>query len=470
MGMHMSHLTVCMRSGAALAAGLISLTSLTGLHADEAPYGFRMNGQSRYPDATPVTEWGTDTNVVWKTPMPSWSNASPALCGDRLFVCSEPTTVVCVNLSDGKIIWQKSNDYLDILADNPAELAKVKEQQKEAEGIRVRLDAKVKELREAEALSRKTPSDADLKKKVEDLRKEADPIRKELSQLFYAVPVAQPVNGYSSATPVTDGTHVWAVFGTGVVVCYDKAGAFKWGRKLENPPHLEWGSCTSPVLAGNVLLVQYDNLYGLDPATGKELWKLRTPWGWGTPAVAKIGDQHVAFTSQGSAVTVADGKSVADGLKKLQYNSPLLQDGTLYYIEEKPVAFKLPQTPAVKPEKLWDGDAIHKDRYYASPLLHDGLLYDVDQAKFLAVLNAKTGQKVYERNLDKLKATTYPSPVLAGKYVLVSDEQGRTIVLEAGREYKEAAVNVLEPFRSTPIFVGNRMYVRTLKSLYCIGK
>ena len=427
-----------------------------------------MNGQSRYPEATPVTKWGTDTNVVWKTPMPSWSNASPVLCGDRLFVCSEPTTIVCVNLSDGKIIWQKSNNYTDILTD-AAELAKVKEQMKEAEGIKIRLDAKVKELNTVEAQSRKNPSDAELKKKVEELRKEADPIRKELSQLDYAIPKTHGTNGYSSPTPVADGKHVWAVFGTGVVVCYDKEGALKWGRKIENPPH-EYGSCISPVLAGDVLLVQYDNLYGLDPATGKERWKLRTPWGWGTPAVAKIGDLYVAYTSQGVAITTADGKAATEGLKKLQYNSLLLQDGTLYYIEEKPVAFTLPQTPTAKPDKLWDGDAIHKDRYYASPLLHDGLIYAVDQARFLSVLDAKTGQKIYEMKLEQLKATTYPSPVLAGTYVLLSDEQGRTIVLEADREYKKVAVNVLEPFRATPIFVGNRMYVRTLKSLYCIGK
>ena len=92
------------------------------------------------------------------------------------------------------------------------------------------------------------------------------------------------------------------------------------------------------------------------------------------------------------------------------------------------------------------------------------------RARLFSVLDAKTGKIIYEKKLDQLKATTYPSPVLAGNYVLLSDEKGTTIVLEAGREYKETAVNVLEPFRSSPIFIGNRMYVRTLKSLYCIGK
>ncbi|MHC4983091.1 MAG: hypothetical protein ACYTF6_07990 [Planctomycetota bacterium] len=45
-----------------------------------------------------------------------------------------------------------------------------------------------------------------------------------------------------------------------------------------------------------------------------------------------------------------------------------------------------------------------------------------------------------------------------------------TIVLEPGREYKQAAKNKLEGFRSCPVFLGKRMYVRGLKHLYCIGQ
>ena len=65
-----------------LLSALILIIFLPELCADEL-YGFRVNGQGRFPDSVPVTEWGPDKNVVWKTPMPSWSNASPVLCGDR---------------------------------------------------------------------------------------------------------------------------------------------------------------------------------------------------------------------------------------------------------------------------------------------------------------------------------------------------------------------------------------------------
>jgi hypothetical protein len=52
---------------------------------------------------------------------------------------------------------------------------------------------------------------------------------------------------------------------------------------------------------------------------------------------------------------------------------------------------------------------------------------------------------------------------------LVSDT-GETVVLLAGREYKELARNKLESFRSSLVFEGKRMYVRTTRGLWCIGE
>jgi hypothetical protein len=58
------------------------------------------------------------------------------------------------------------------------------------------------------------------------------------------------------------------------------------------------------------------------------------------------------------------------------------------------------------------------------------------------------------------------------------DNQGKSVVIEPGPQYKEVAQNVLEDFRdgkeqqqnvSTPVFEGTRMYYRTPGLLYCIG-
>ena len=64
----------------------------------------------------------------------------------------------------------------------------------------------------------------------------------------------------------------------------------------------------------------------------------------------------------------------------------------------------------------------------------------------------------------------YPSIVMAGGYLYVSNSNGTTIILKPGREYAQIAMNSLEKFMSTPIFNARRMYLRGNENLYCIGK
>ena len=69
-----------------------------------------------------------------------------------------------------------------------------------------------------------------------------------------------------------------------------------------------------------------------------------------------------------------------------------------------------------------------------------------------------------------MRGESYSSPTLAGSYIFVSNDRGNTIVLKPGREYRPMAVNMLSAFRSCPVFDGDRMYIRALKMLYCIGR
>ena len=118
-------------------------------------------------------------------------------------------------------------------------------------------------------------------------------------------------------------------------------------------------------------------------------------------------------------------------------------------------------------ETLWTAKPA-SDRYYASPVLHDGLLYAITQRSVFTVLDAADGAVVYSKNLG-LKGTVYPSICLAGGRLYVSGDQGGTLVIEPGREYRELASNTLEQFRSSPVFEGGKIYIRGLKHLFCIG-
>ena len=106
------------------------------------------------------------------------------------------------------------------------------------------------------------------------------------------------------------------------------------------------------------------------------------------------------------------------------------------------------------------------------------------------MIDATKGELVYQKLLDLspfmkhhgiIRAGCSSSPTLGGKYIYIWDNQGSTIVIEPGRQFKQVAKNRIEQlyFRygpernestiSNPIFSGNRIFYRGEVNLYCIG-
>jgi outer membrane protein assembly factor BamB len=117
--------------------------------------------------------------------------------------------------------------------------------------------------------------------------------------------------------------------------------------------------------------------------------------------------------------------------------------------------------------ELWT-TTLRKDRYYASPILHEGLIYTVTQGSVFSVIDAATGAVVYEKTLDLGKGTCYPSVTFAGGFLFVSSDNGKTLVLRPGRGYQEVAANTLEPFRGSPVFLDDKLFIRGFQNLYCL--
>ena len=66
----------------------------------------------------------------------------------------------------------------------------------------------------------------------------------------YSLPITQrQYNGYTTATPVTDGRFVWAVFGNRVVTCFDVDGNRQWAKVLPDNPQSMWGHSARPKTA-----------------------------------------------------------------------------------------------------------------------------------------------------------------------------------------------------------------------------
>ncbi|OGV70790.1 MAG: hypothetical protein A3K19_19125 [Lentisphaerae bacterium RIFOXYB12_FULL_65_16] len=435
--------------------------------------GWRTDGTGRYPAAQPVTEWAKDTNILWATPLPGSGNAIPVLAGDRIFTTVEPSTVVCVNAGDGVILWAKTNSYEDVLG------AEASEQIRQAAVLNRDVQKAEQEVNKLKEQIKKAQKNQQPEEKLQELRQPLAPAEKALGEAReklkpfeqYALPATHAVNGFASATPVSDGKRVFAVFGTGVVAAYDAAGNRLWARLLEKPQHA-WGHSASPVLVGGKLLVHIRDLVAFNPGDGKELWRVKAKPAWGTSFPFAIGGVDMVAVPCGMVVRVADGKILAQGLPALEYNSPLVQDGVLYWIQSEAIAYKLPTEPSeeLKLDPLWKV-SIPKDRYYASPLVHDGVLYAVNQVAMFSALDAATGQVLYQQKLDLGKGQIYPSATLGGAGVYFGGESGVVCVLAPGREYKLLTRNAsLEKSRSSPVFRGDRLFLHTLNTLYCIGK
>ncbi|MEL7059714.1 MAG: PQQ-binding-like beta-propeller repeat protein [Acidobacteriota bacterium] len=278
-------------------------------------------------------------------------------------------------------------------------------------------------------------------------------------------------NGWTSPTPVSDGTHVFSVLGSGVVAAHTVDGERKWARVVQTPEH-RWGSSASPVLAGGRLIVQRSQLVALDPKTGDEVWAAESDPKWGSPIGATIGGVDVVITPAGDVFSAADGEWIAAGLGNLDYATPVIDDGVVYFIEKRALAVRLPKTVEGSFDQVWKS-RVKGSRHYASSLIHDGLLYAVSREQDYTVLDAATGEVLLERKLD-LDANSgsnsaYPSITMAGGKIFVGAVNGTTVVLEPGSEYKELARNATEGYRSSPVFAGNRMYLRAFDHLYSFG-
>ena len=225
-----------------------------------------------YPKAQPPLEWSATKNVVWSTPMPGYGVSHPVLLGQRIFICAEPATLLCLNRDDGKILWQKTNSYAELEV-APDVRERIKEEQAKIAVIAGKESAVRKERKLSNALSSRTrrrggdreeaPAVPQAARRTQKGEREAD------LGVLYSQPGTHPTAGYTAATPVTNGKEVFVAFGNGLVACFDLDGNRKWLKLIEHS-NAAFAHSGSPVLAGGKLLIHFTDLVALDPKTGTE--------------------------------------------------------------------------------------------------------------------------------------------------------------------------------------------------------
>jgi outer membrane protein assembly factor BamB len=460
---------------------------LLGLCASALPLtadisSWRNDGNGKYPDATAPLEW--DGKDLWSTPLPGESNACPILIGDKIFLTAEPAQLLCIDRKSGKVLWSKSNGYEDVLKITAEARNALKAAKDKADSVKDQVEPLKRDLYRLKRSARRDRDNAELKKKVKDLEAKISALegKADPATASFKKPPTHSTNGYASYTPVSDGKHVFASFGLGLVVAYDLDGKRLWAKRLDNPDH-NWGGASSPILAAGTLVVRFADWVGLDPATGEERWRCPTEINFNCPAIFEVEKQTYLYTARGQLIRAKDGKLlpsqnfVQPDKPWAYFNTPSVIDGHLYTAHGnegstgEARALRIPATVAELEKsgvkEVWM-QKVNKNRYYSSPLVHEGIVYIISREYVLQALDAKSGAIHYEQKLRGMTGTAYPSLTLAGDVIFAGAEDGNAAFFKLGKTYKELSRPKATPFRATPLFVDNICYLHTHQALRAI--
>ena len=110
--------------------------------------------------------------------------------------------------------------------------------------------------------------------------------------------------------------------------------------------------------------------------------------------------------------------------------------------------------------------------YIPSPLVYDDVLYFVgNNNNILSSVEIATGKTLIDAERVSELGEIYASPVGAGGRVYLASRGGRTAVIDKGVPMKVLAVNQLnDKFDASPAVVGNELFLRGSRNLYCIAE
>jgi outer membrane protein assembly factor BamB len=290
-------------------------------------------------------------------------------------------------------------------------------------------------------------------------------------------------NSHASATPVTDGTHLFVHFGTHGTACLDLNGQIVWKTNeiRYNPVH---GNGGSPVLVEGKLIFSCDGgdtaeVVALDQKTGDVAWKTPRPansgkkFAFSTPLAITVKGKTQVVSAGASTVAAYDPKTGAE-IWRVRYPGgysvvprPVFGHGLVYLS----TGYDQPSILAVRPDGKGDVTATHVAWKFSrsapknpSPILVGDELYLVSDNGVLTCVDAKSGKEHWQQRLG---GDFSASPIFADDKLYFLNEEGEGFVIQPGKTYKELARNALEE-RTLASFavVDQSLLIRTESHLY----
>jgi outer membrane protein assembly factor BamB len=297
-------------------------------------------------------------------------------------------------------------------------------------------------------------------------------------------------NSYASASPVTDGEHLYVPFGSRGFYCYDLQGNLKWEKDLgDMTTRGSFGEGASPALAGDHLIIHWDHEAGsfivaLDKKTGREVWRKDRSGersSWSTPVIVEVGGKLqaiVAATQRTRAYDVKTGDVIweAGGLTDNVIPTPVIGHGLAYLTS----GFRGNSVQAVKLTSR--GDVTETDNivwslrkstpYVPSPALsEDRLYFTKSNDAYLTCVNALTGEIHYQDQPLPGVRGLYASPLVANGHVYIIGREGTSLVLKDTTKFEVVATNKLDDrIDASPVALGKELFLRGHEYLYCIAQ
>jgi outer membrane protein assembly factor BamB len=393
------------------------------------------NGISR--SANPPVSWSRTENVLWRLPLPGPAGATPVVWDDRIFLTSvgrhhKDLLLLCADTS-GKLLWTRTVDDGN-----------------------------------------------------QDVRGDE--------------------GNFASPSPMTDGRHVWTFMANGLLACYDFDGNQVWKKDLQRAYgafDIQFGLSSTPVLDGDRLYLQLIHgpwnkephqglVVALDKQTGEEVWKHERvtdavdecKHSYASPTIYE--DDNVRFLiTHGADYAIAHDLDTGQEIWRCGDLHPRSgYNNTLRFVASPASVPGLIVVPTAKRGKVvgirpgGKGNITGSADYIAwvlpqntpdvpSPLIHDGLVYLCRENGNLMVLDAATGELIYENRTTRDRHRA--SPVYADGKIYLTARNGVVTVVKAGREFEILARNELgEPVTASPVFVADRLYLRSFEALYAI--
>ena len=401
------------------------------------------------PHGDPPIEWNENKNVRWKIDIPGQGHATPIVWDDTVFVTSAIKT----------------------------------DQQVELEQIEVPQRRRGRRGRSA------APSSVHQFVIFAINRSDGSIRWQQIAREEVPHEGTHQTGSWAANSPVTDGEHVYAYFGSRGLYCYDMGGNLQWEKDLGDMyTRRSFGEGSSPVLYGDVIVINWDHegdsfIVALDKRTGEELWKVDRDevTSWATPIVVEhngIPQVVVSATHRTRGYDLATGKTLWEcgGMTANTIPSPVTANGIVYVTS----GFRGNALQAIRLADA-EGDITgaaavvweygRDTPYVPSPLLYGDTLYFLKHNRgMLSAFNASTGEAYYGPERLEGISDVYASPVGAGDRIYIADRDGVTLVIKHGSTFEVLAENVLnDGFNASPAIVGKEIFLRGNRSLYCIA-